>query len=124
MLKYLMILLAAVTSFFASAQDLPAFLSKAEVTEAISGKSFVYPRTTDGVKIKLDFKSDGIVYGRGSVGAGDSGTWEAQDNGSVCIKWHKSPNQCNPFFVKEGRLMRANGRTAALVESAVVMSPN
>ncbi len=126
MLKYFAVLLAACTSLFALAQTAPEFLSKAEVTEALSGKAFMFTRRTDGAKIRWEFKSDGTAYGNNrSGGAKAAGNWSTQDDGSVCIKWRGgSKDSCDSYLIKDGQLLRTGGRSDGAVEKAVAMMPD
>lgn len=73
-------------------------LSKADVQSLVAGKSLSITRLRDGDAIAWDLKSDGALYARNIDKQGsDSGTWEINDRGALCVTLRQSGSGCSVF---------------------------
>ena len=86
------------------------FLSKDELQKLVVGKTVRWARARDGVSIAWGINEDRSFVttsqrpGTRSVGGSDSGTWQLQDNGGLCLKWKSEGDRpcVNYFFRKQG----------------------
>lgn len=87
MKKQLIILLVAMLGTPSFAQD-SKFLNKNEAQPLVVGKVWNMQRVADKMKVRLDFRKDGTLYGNNySSNSSDSGTWSINEAGQVCFVW-------------------------------------
>ena len=114
-----------------AAQEPPKYLSKLEVDKALTGKTLLFNRPSDGAAVRWDMRKGDVFanlvgrrYGSGGSGSGGGfpGTWETREDGAMCVKWRdNSPGQCHYYFWDGDKLKRTLEPSSEAAASATLV---
>lgn len=105
------------------AQDIN-FLNQVDAKSALEGKALVFRRPSDGNELRWELKTGGYLFADNrSSGRRDSGNWEIRNDGALCTKFKgNSVESCSYFYLDQGTLKRALGKTADHIAKAAVVT--